>query len=135
MERIFDFEDFINNLEFKHLIHPIVDEWYHARDYIIEDLEIVKHYLDELIKERYLDFKGKNEEIFENLDKKREILEIELEEIIRKKEILDENDEHGLSDLLSKVSAFSTNLSMIDMEIGQLVILHPDRSVINRVCF
>ncbi|MFX0100169.1 MAG: hypothetical protein ACFFCS_11360 [Candidatus Hodarchaeota archaeon] len=135
LERIFDFEDFINNLEFKHLIHPIVDEWYHARDYIIEDLEIVKHYLDELIKERYLDFKSKNEEVFENLDKKREILEIELEEITRKKEILDKNDEHGLSDLLSKVSAFSTNLSIIDMEIGQMVILHPEQIKIHKQFF
>ncbi|MHA1849006.1 MAG: hypothetical protein ACTSXU_15290, partial [Promethearchaeota archaeon] len=84
MEKIVYFDNYVNSIDFRHLVLNLVDEWFYSKDFIIEDLNIVKNYLEETLKEKLLNEYYVNESRFTNLEKKREILLLELEELEKK---------------------------------------------------
>ncbi|NMC04242.1 MAG: hypothetical protein GYA24_03475 [Candidatus Lokiarchaeota archaeon] len=125
LQKIIDFDDFISKLEFKHLIMDLVDEWYQAKEYILDDLNTVKDYIagriDKVIKEKHADIGA----AIQRLVGKKEVVLAEYEELRSTLERIDSLDDGQMGDITGKIARFTTNMLLFDLEASKMLIEQP----------
>ncbi|HME52399.1 MAG TPA: hypothetical protein VKM55_09295 [Candidatus Lokiarchaeia archaeon] len=120
LEKIFSFDDFINKLDFKHLIMDLIDEWRHAKEYIIDDLNVVKSYLEDMIGKKMRGNKDAFNHDLNNLKARMEILLSEYGELINAASEHSQENESETENLASKISSFMTNSLLFDLDLTEL---------------
>ncbi|MHA1698895.1 MAG: hypothetical protein ACTSWN_08670 [Promethearchaeota archaeon] len=122
LERVLDFDEIMENIEFKHLILNLMEEWIYLKDYILEDLNIVRDYLEEEIKKKEVELARHRQEEISKIEKKKEIIEMEFKGIINDKDGVIINDVNQLMNFLNKLTRFNTKMTAFDIEVNSLVI-------------
>nr|MDO8112785.1 hypothetical protein [Candidatus Sigynarchaeota archaeon] len=120
LDKLFEFDNFINKLEFKHLILDLVDEWHHAKDYILDDLNVVKDYLENAIGKKIQGEEDDLDRSLKQLDARRHVLLAEFDEIIARKGELKNATEADISKIASSVGSVMTGLLLHDLEISKM---------------
>ncbi|MHA1683215.1 MAG: hypothetical protein ACTSUE_19915 [Promethearchaeota archaeon] len=125
LEKIKYFDNFVDNLEFRHLILDLVDDWIHAKEYIIEDLNVVREYLTESINS-CAHYDRKNVEgTIAKLKQKFEILKIEFDDVNLDDSPGSTRNFSRFLQVLIAISNFNTNLAMLDVNINKIFIQYP----------
>ncbi|MBD3188559.1 hypothetical protein GF325_17140 [Candidatus Bathyarchaeota archaeon] len=124
VEKIAYFDNFINTIEFKHLILDLVEDWYIEKEYIIEDLNVVREYLEELIKAKSAEQESNLDELISRLQKKMDIHLVQYDELAIDSVDLDAGEVARISPMFLKVSSFNTNFSLLEMEITSVLFHH-----------
>jgi hypothetical protein len=125
LQKIIDFDNFINRLEFKHLIMDLVDEWYQAKDYILDDLNTVKEYIagqiDSILKEKSADIAA----AIQKLVGKREVVLAEFENLRAALSRIDTLDHEQMGEITGKIAQFTTSMLLFDLEASKMLIEQP----------
>ncbi len=125
LQKIIDFDNFINSLEFKHLIMDLVDEWYQAKDYILDDLNTVKEYIsgqiDSILKEKRADTAA----VIQKMAGKKEVVLAEFEDLRAQLSRIDTLDHEQMGAVTGKMAQFTTSMLLFDLEASKMLIEQP----------
>ncbi len=125
LQKIIDFDNFINKLEFKHLIMDLVEEWYQAKDYILDDLNTVKEYIagqiDSIQREKSADIAA----VIQKLTGKKEVVLAEFEDIRATISRIDTLDHEQMGEITGKIAQFTTSMLLFDLEASKMLIEQP----------
>ncbi|MEX2727535.1 MAG: hypothetical protein Q6353_009790 [Candidatus Sigynarchaeum springense] len=125
LQRIIDFDNFINSLEFKHLIMDLVDEWCQAKDYILDDLNTVKEYISSQIDSFFKEKQADAAAIIRNLTNKKEVVLAEFDDLRSQISRIDTLDHDQVGAITGKITQFTTNLLLFDLEASKMLIEQP----------
>ncbi len=126
LQNIFQFDAFIDNLNFKHLIVDIIDEWYQAKEYIIEDLNLVKDYHVKSIKKHLRVEESNTLHDVKNLESRACILDATISDIAAEIDRLDGVNDHERLEMLGRVQDFETSILALDNEFYKFFFLKCD---------
>ncbi len=125
LQKIIDFDNFINKLEFKHLIMDLVDEWYQAKDYILDDLNTVKEYIagqiESILKEKSADIAA----AIQKLTGKKEVVLAEFENLRAALSRIDTLGHEQMGEITGKIAQFTTSMLLFDLEASKMLIEQP----------
>nr|MDO8117285.1 hypothetical protein [Candidatus Sigynarchaeota archaeon] len=114
LQTIFKFDTFINSLNFKHLIIENVNEWYQAKEYIVDDLNLVREYLDDAIKKCLRAEESSNLQDAKYLESKARVLDVMITDAVSEIDRQENADHATKTALLEKIQGFKTNLLTLD---------------------
>jgi hypothetical protein len=125
LQKLFDFDNFLNKLEFKHLIMDLVDEWYHAKEYVLDDLNIVREYIENQIKEK---IKARDTDMgtfLQKMEARKEIIVGEFDSLraMRPSKIPTSSEES--STIATKMANFTTSILLFDLDASKMLIEQP----------
>nr|MDO8085812.1 hypothetical protein [Candidatus Sigynarchaeum springense] len=125
LQKIIDFDNFINSLEFKHLIIDLVDEWCQAKDYILDDMNTVKEYISGQIDSFFKKKRADTAAVIHNLTGKKEVVLAEFDDLRSQLARIDALDHAQVGSIVGKITQFTTNMLLFDLEASKMLIEHP----------
>ena len=125
-EKIYDFDKFLNKLEFKHLILDLTNEWYHAKEYIIEDLSAVKKYIDDSVAEKLNERKVSLLELISQFNTKKEVIKAELTELNSRREHASNLSAQELTEVVKRVNSIGLNIFVSELKFSEVMYANID---------
>lgn len=118
VNKIMKFELFLNKIDFRHFILDLVDEWYSAKEYILDDLNIVKDYLEGRVAEDHASLQAEVASVVPRLKAKLDMLRIQFDEAEARGAV--DLDGPGRDAHVEQLLNLEFDAVMLDIELGTL---------------
>ncbi|MBN2150046.1 MAG: hypothetical protein JW839_01245, partial [Candidatus Lokiarchaeota archaeon] len=125
LQKVIDFDNFISSLEFKHLIMDLVDEWYQAKDYILDDLNTVKEYIAGEVESTYKQRCADTAAVVQKMIGKKVVVLAEFEDLRAQLSDVGKLDHEQMGLITGKIAQFTTSMLLFDLEASKMLIEQP----------
>jgi len=128
LDKILDFDRFINGFEFRHLFTELLEDWQNTKDYILDDLNLMKEFLEQSIKSKYETDKKVMLDEVKQLSARRDVLLAEADETEKELDEVSRGEDFGLNGLISRSSSLFVSMLFLDLDVNHFLSTRPEAS-------